>query len=68
MTASVGASQAAIAASAERLKRPGPVPVVLVEGMTDGTSTRSWSAIVLGRLDGEQPPLWLRPSARDALH
>ena len=66
--ASVGALQAAIAAAAAQRKAPGPAPVVLGQGLVDGASTRGLNALVLGRLDGEQPPLWLRPSAREALH
>jgi hypothetical protein len=38
--------------------------VVLGQGLTDGARTRSLDAVVLGRLDGDQPPQWLRPSAR----
>jgi hypothetical protein len=43
-------------------------PVVLGHGITDGARTRSLDAIVLGRLDGEQPPQWLRPSHRNDFH
>jgi len=37
-------------------------PVVLGQGLTDGARTTDLGALVLGRLDGAQPPQWLRPS------
>lgn len=64
--ATVGALQAVIAAAAAQ--SPGPAPVVLGQGLVDGARTSGLSALVLGRLDGDQPPLWLRPSGRTALH
>lgn len=36
-------------------------PVVLGQGLADGARTRALRALVLGRLDGDQPPHWLRP-------
>jgi hypothetical protein len=56
------------ALSTAAAQTPGPAPVVLGQGLIDGACTRGLNALVLGRLDGEQPPLWLRPSAREALH
>jgi hypothetical protein len=38
--------------------------VLLGQGLADGARTTGLNAIVLGRLDGEQPPQWLRPSFR----
>ena len=67
-TASVAALQAVITAAGVARHRAGAVPVVLGQGLADGARTRGLTALVLGRLDGEQPPLWLRPSAREALH
>lgn len=37
-------------------------PVVLGQGLEDGARTSDLDALVLGRLDGLQPPQWLRPS------
>ena len=37
-------------------------PVVLGQGIEDGSRTSDLGALVLGRLDGVQPPQWLRPS------
>jgi hypothetical protein len=37
-------------------------PVILGQGLVDGAKTRGLGGVVLGRLDGEQPPQWLRPS------
>ncbi len=42
--------------------------VVLGQGLVDGARTRALQALVLGRLDGEQPPQWLRPSLRKEMH
>ena len=42
--------------------------VVLGQGLVDGARTQSLEALVLGRLDGEQPPQWLRPSLRKEMH
>ena len=39
-------------------------PVVLGQGLVDGARTTDLNALVLGRLDGMQPPQWLRPSFR----
>lgn len=65
-SARIEALQAALTAAAART--PGPAPVVLGQGLVDGAHTGGLNALVLGRLDGDQPPLWLRPSAREALH
>lgn len=42
--------------------------VVLGHGLRDGARTRPLRATVLGRLDGEQPPQWLRPSEQIERH
>ena len=42
--------------------------VVLGQGLTDGARTRALGTVVLGRLDGDQPPQWLRPSDRVEFH
>lgn len=42
--------------------------VVLGQGLVDGARTQALKALVLGRLDGEQPPQWLRPSMRREMH
>jgi hypothetical protein len=42
--------------------------VVLGQGLVDGARCAGLDAWVLGRLDGEQPPQWLRPSLRDEMH
>lgn len=42
--------------------------VVLGQGLADGARTQALNALVLGRLDGEQPPQWLRPSLRKEMH
>lgn len=42
--------------------------VVLRHGLKDGARTHPLNATVLGRLDGEQPPQWLRPSERIERH
>jgi hypothetical protein len=44
------------------------LPVILGQGLTDGARTRDLDAIVLGRLDGTQPPHWLRPNLRTDFH
>lgn len=38
--------------------------VVLGQGLIDGARTTGLDALVLGRLDGDQPPQWLRPSTQ----
>lgn len=42
--------------------------VVLGQGLVDGARTQALDALVLGRLDGDQPPQWLRPSWRKEMH
>ena len=67
-TASVGALQTLITEATVRRDGLGTATVVLGQGLADGASTGGLNALVLGRLDGQQPPLWLRPSAHEALH
>jgi len=45
-----------------------PPTVVVGHGLCDGASPRGLSALVLGRLDGIQPPQWLRPSSVHEVH
>jgi hypothetical protein len=42
--------------------------VILGQGLSDGSRTSALSALVLGRLDGDQPPQWLRPSFSEEFH
>ncbi len=42
--------------------------VVLGQGLADGGDTRQLDALVLGRLDGAQPPQWLRPCTQSEVH
>jgi hypothetical protein len=42
--------------------------VVLGQGLEDGARTHGLEALVLGRLDGQQPPQWLRPSFEHDMH
>jgi hypothetical protein len=42
--------------------------VVLGHGLGDGGDTSRLDALVLGRLDGEQPPQWLRPATQLEVH
>jgi len=42
--------------------------VVLGQGLIDGADTNSLDALVLGRLDGDQPPQWLRPCTQAEVH
>ncbi len=42
--------------------------VVLGQGLVDGGDTARLGAHVLGRLDGDQPPQWLRPSTQNEVH
>ena len=42
--------------------------VVLGQGLRDGAHTHTLDALVLGRLDGAQPPQWLRPSLQREIH
>ena len=44
------------------------ITVVVGHGLVDGARTQSLKALVLGRLDGQQPPQWLRPSLRREMH
>ena len=50
-------------AQANRLK-----PVILGQGLQNGSRTHDLDALVLGRLDGDQPPQWLRPSVTKDMH
>ena len=43
-------------------------PIVLGQGIEDGARTTDLNALVLGRLDGVQPPQWLRPSFQQDMH
>lgn len=43
-------------------------PVVLGQGLQNGSQTGALDALVLGRLDGDQPPQWLRPSFTTDMH
>lgn len=43
-------------------------PVVLGQGLQNGSHTGALDALVLGRLDGDQPPQWLRPSFTTDMH
>ena len=38
------------------------------QGLRDGTHTQALDALVLGRIDGTQPPEWLRPSLYREMH
>jgi len=38
--------------------------VVLGQGIDDGANTQLLRGLVLGRLDGQQPPVWLRPDGQ----
>ena len=42
---------------------PPALTVCLGQGLVDGARTGALRGLVLGRLDGSQPPLWLRPGA-----
>ena len=42
--------------------------VVLGQGLVDGGDTSRIKALVLGRLDGDQPPQWLRPCTQVEVH
>ena len=42
--------------------------VVLGQGLVDGGDTSRIEALVLGRLDGDQPPQWLRPCTQVEVH
>lgn len=42
--------------------------VVLGQGLVDGGHTSRLQALVLGRLDGDQPPQWLRPCTQVEVH
>ncbi len=45
------------------------VPVVVLgQGLVDGGDTSRLGAHVLGRLDGDQPPQWLRPATQNEVH
>ncbi len=47
----------------------GDIPtVVLGQGLVDGGDTSRIDALVLGRLDGDQPPQWLRPATQVEVH
>ena len=60
--ASVAALRHAIARVASEAGTPVRATVILGQGLVDGARTQALGGVVLGRLDGEQPPQWLRPS------
>jgi hypothetical protein len=50
-------------------RKPEAVPtLVLGQGLVDGGDTRRIDAFVLGRLDGDRPPQWLRPCTQAEIH
>jgi hypothetical protein len=50
-------------------RKPEAVPtLVLGQGLVDGGDTRRIDALVLGRLDGDAPPQWLRPCTQAEIH
>ena len=46
-----------------RSSRSAEPTVVLGQGIEDGANTQLLRGLVLGRLDGHQPPVWLRPDS-----
>ncbi len=46
-----------------RSARAAEPTVVLGQGIEGGANTQQLRALVLGRLDGQQPPVWLRPDS-----
>jgi hypothetical protein len=66
--ASVSALRAAIARMNADRTGDGVPTVVLGQGLADGGDTSGIEALVLGRLDGDQPPQWLRPSTQSEVH
>jgi hypothetical protein len=60
------ATVAALRQEVERMAAASGVPTscvaVLGQGLVDGAVARGLPCAVLGRLDGDQPPQWLRPS------
>ena len=67
-SAHVGALGDAIQRMTTRDGDPATPPVVLGQGLEDGARTHGLKALVLGRLDGQQPPQWLRPSFQEDAH
>ena len=67
-SACVAALGEAIRAMTEQTDGAQTLTVVLGQGLVDGARTQALDALVLGRLDGEQPPQWLRPSMRWEMH
>ena len=65
---SIEAVRDAIGRLTRQSRNPLETPVVLGHGLKDGARTHPLNATVLGRLDGEQPPQWLRPSERVERH
>ena len=66
--ASVEALQCELRVLAANMPASGMRPVVLGQGLEDGSRTGALDALVLGRLDGDQPPQWLRPSVTTDMH
>jgi len=66
------ASVASLRSTIERMRsdsdQEDALTVVLGQGLIDGGNTGGLEALVLGRLDGEQPPQWLRPSTQTEVH
>ncbi len=56
------------AAMADAAPAEAGMTVLLGHGLDDGHRTDATGAFVLGRLDGEQPPQWLRPSTQAETH
>ncbi len=67
-SAHVGALGDAIQSMTMRDSDPATPAVVLGQGLEDGARTHGLKALVLGRLDGQQPPQWLRPSFQENAH
>ena len=66
--ANIASLRATMARMEADRKLEGVPTVVLGHGLIDGGVTSSLPALVLGRLDGAQPPQWLRPSTQVEVH
>jgi hypothetical protein len=66
--ATVEALRSAIARRQEGARSVDLPIVVLGQGLVDGGDTSRIEALVLGRLDGQQPPQWLRPATQLEVH
>lgn len=67
-SAHVDALQAELTRWASATPASAMKPVVLGQGLQNGSQTGALDALVLGRLDGDQPPQWLRPSFTTEMH